>query len=99
MVQDVFLHTVYQGLSHKCKDIHSKLKLLLADSNVTDDTILRHVMKITSDENERLRRLGPSNRIKQSIANSAQVHIDPARVAGQRVLQEKHKITQLNNWP
>ncbi|KAL0163570.1 hypothetical protein M9458_039323, partial [Cirrhinus mrigala] len=44
-VQDVFLHTVYQGLSHRCKDIRSELKPLLADSNVTDDAILRHVMK------------------------------------------------------
>ncbi|KAL0192074.1 hypothetical protein M9458_010370, partial [Cirrhinus mrigala] len=41
-VQDVFLHTVYQGLSHRCKDIRSELKPLLADSN---DAILRHVMK------------------------------------------------------
>lgn len=72
-VQDVFLHTVYQGLSHRCKDIRSELKPLLADSDVTDDAILRHVMKITSDENERLRRLGPPTRAKPSMANSAQV--------------------------
>ncbi len=72
-VQDVFLHTVYQGLSHRCKDICSELKPLLADSNVTDDAILRHVMKVTSDENERLRRLGPPTRTKPSTASSAQV--------------------------
>ncbi|KAJ8010525.1 hypothetical protein DPEC_G00075990 [Dallia pectoralis] len=72
-VQDVFLHTVYQGLSHRCKDIRSELKPLLSDSDVTDDAILRHVMKITSDENERLRRLGPPTRAKTSMANSAQV--------------------------
>lgn len=77
-VQDVYLHTVYEGLSHKCKHIRSELKPLLSDSNVTDDTILRHDMKIASDENERLRRLGPVNRVKQSMANSAQVHTDPA---------------------
>ncbi len=63
-VQDVFLHTVYQGLSHRCKDIRSELKPLLTDSNVTDDAILRHVMKVTSDENERLRQLGPLTRTK-----------------------------------
>lgn len=72
-VQDVFLHTVYQGLSHRCKDIRSELRPLLADSDVTDDAILRHVMKITSDENERLRRLGPTSKVKQSMASSAQV--------------------------
>ncbi|KAJ8000024.1 hypothetical protein DPEC_G00200520 [Dallia pectoralis] len=72
-VQDLFLHTVYQGLSHRCKDIRSELKPLLSDSDVTDDAILRHVMKITSDENERLRRLGPPTRGKPSMANSAQV--------------------------
>lgn len=73
-VQDVFLHTVYQGLSHRCKDIRSELKPLLADSEVTDDAILRQVMKITSDENERLRRLGPPTRVKPSVANSVQVN-------------------------
>lgn len=69
----MFLHTVYQGLSHRCKDIRNELKPLLADSDVTDDAILRHVMKITSDENERLRRLGPPTRAKPSMASSAQV--------------------------
>lgn len=69
----MFLHTVYQGLSHQCKDIPSELGPLLANSDVTDDTILRHVMKITSDEKERLWRLGPPTRVKQSMASSAQV--------------------------
>ncbi len=32
-VQGVFLHTVYQGLSHRCKENFSKLKPLLVDSN------------------------------------------------------------------
>ncbi|KAL0153940.1 hypothetical protein M9458_050749, partial [Cirrhinus mrigala] len=83
-VQDVFLHTVYQGLSHRCKDIRSELKPLLADSNVTDDAILRHVMKVTSDENKRLRRLGPPTRMKQSTASSAQVHSEPGSDEGGR---------------
>ncbi len=83
-VQDVFLHTVYQGLSHRCKDNRSELKLLLADSNVTDDAILRHVMKVTSDENERLRRLDPPTRTKPSTASSAQVHSEPGSDEGGR---------------
>ncbi|KAK3575251.1 hypothetical protein QTP86_023456, partial [Hemibagrus guttatus] len=68
---------VYQGLSHPCKDIRSDLKPLLSDSNVTDDAIFKHVMKITSDENERLRQLGPLTRTKQSTASSTQVHSEP----------------------
>ncbi|XDV41640.1 hypothetical protein PO909_010461 [Leuciscus waleckii] len=75
---------VYHGLSHRCKDIRSELKPLLADSNVTDDAILRHVMKVTSDENERLRRLGPPTRTKQSTASSAQVHSEPGSDVGGR---------------
>ncbi|KAL1269483.1 hypothetical protein QQF64_031772 [Cirrhinus molitorella] len=77
-VQDVFLHTVYQGLGHKCKDIRSELKPLLADSNISDDEILKHVMKVTSEENERLRRLGAPSRSKSSMASCAQLSQEPA---------------------
>ncbi|KAG7515608.1 hypothetical protein JOB18_012272 [Solea senegalensis] len=47
-VQDVFLHTVYQGLGQKHNDIRRELKPLLSNSEVGDETILRHVMRITS---------------------------------------------------
>ncbi len=77
-VQDI----VYQGLSHRCKDIHRELKPLLADSNVTDDAIFRHIMKVTSDENERLRRLGLPTRTKP--ASNAQVHSEPSSDEGGR---------------
>lgn len=73
-MQDVFSHTVYQDLSHRCKDICSELRPLLADTDVTDDAIFRHVIKVTSGENKRLRRLGQSTRTKQSTASIAQVH-------------------------
>ncbi len=78
-VQDVFLHTVYQGLGHKCKDIRSELKHLLTDSNITDDEILKHVMKVKSEENERLRRLGPSSHSKPSMASCAQLSEEPTK--------------------
>ncbi|KAG7478534.1 hypothetical protein JOB18_001365 [Solea senegalensis] len=52
-VQDVFLHTVYQGLGQKHNDIRRELKPLLSNSEVGDETILRHVMRITSEESER----------------------------------------------
>ncbi len=83
-VQGVFLHTVYQGLSHRCKENVSKLKPLLVDSNLTDEAIFRHVMKVTSDEIERLQRLGPPTRTKQSTAISAQVHSEPGSDEGGR---------------
>ncbi len=66
-VQDVFLHTVYQGFGHKHTDVRRELKPLLANREITDDMILRHVMKITSEENERMKRLGPSRR--QTVTN------------------------------
>ncbi|KAI5613075.1 hypothetical protein C0J50_11435 [Silurus asotus] len=79
-IQDVFLHTVYQGLGHRYKDVRSELKPLLADHNITDEAIVRNVMKITNDENERARRLGQITRPKQSNASSAQLESEPDRV-------------------
>lgn len=71
-VQGVFLHTVYQGIGHKDSDIRRELKPLLADQAVTDETILKHVRKVTSEESERHRRLG-STRQKHVSAHAAQV--------------------------
>ncbi|XP_046692674.1 uncharacterized protein LOC124377300 [Silurus meridionalis] len=74
-VQDVFLHTVYQGFGHKHNDIRRELKPLLTTSGVTDEMILRHVMKITSEENERMKRLG-GRRQMVTNAHSAQLESD-----------------------
>lgn len=46
-VQDVFLHTIYQGFGHKHTNIRRELKPLLSNSGITDEIILRHVTKIT----------------------------------------------------
>lgn len=78
-VQDVFLHTIYQGLGHKYKDIRSELKPLLSNHTITDEAILRSVTRITSDENERVRRLGPLTRVKQSTASCAQLESESVR--------------------
>lgn len=80
-VQDVFLHTIYQGMGHKYNDLRRELKPLLADRTVTDETILRQVMKLTSDESERQRRLGSTSRQKHTHAHSAQVEADPPKVS------------------
>lgn len=71
-VQGVFLHTVYQGIGHKHSDIRRELKPLLSDNTVSDEAILRHVMRVTSDESERQRRLGPKN-MPQSIVHMLMV--------------------------
>ena len=75
-VQGVFLHTVYQGLSHKHNDIRRELKPLLSDNTATDEAILRQVTKITSDESERQRRLGVMSRAKQTVAHSVQLELN-----------------------
>lgn len=78
-IQDVFLYTVYQGLENRYKDVRSELKPLLADHSITDEAIVRNVMKITNDENERAQRLGPMTRPKQSTASCAQLESEPDR--------------------
>ncbi|XP_031179690.1 uncharacterized protein LOC116067407 [Sander lucioperca] len=51
--QNVFLHTIYQGLSEKHDDVRRELKPLLSDPAVTDEALLRQVTKTTSEESER----------------------------------------------
>lgn len=70
-VQDIFLHTVYQGLTHKYDDVRRDLKSLLTDPNVTDEAILKQMKRLISDEHERQRRLGPANRHKPASVHSA----------------------------
>lgn len=74
-VQDMFLHTIYQGLTHKHDDIRRELKPLLSDSNVSDEMILKQIMKITNAENERQRRLGTVVRQKAVNVHGAGVEV------------------------
>ncbi len=71
-VQSVFIHTVSQGIGLKDSDIRRELRPFLLDSSVSDETLLRQVIRITSDESERQRRLGQSTRHKVVHAHSAQ---------------------------
>lgn len=89
-VQDVFLHTIYQGLGHKYKDICSELKPLLSNHTITDEAILRSVTIITSDENERVRRLGPVTRVKQSTASCSQLESESVREFNEIPEQKKN---------
>lgn len=78
-VQDVFLHTVYQGLGHKHDDVRRELKPLLGDTRVSDEAILKQMKKIMSDESERQRRLGPATRQRLTNVHSAQSEVNAAQ--------------------
>lgn len=78
-VQDVFLHTVYQGLGHKHNDVRRELKPLLVDSRVSDETILKQMKKIMSDESERQRQLGSATHPKHTNVQSAQLEVSAAQ--------------------
>lgn len=73
-VQNVFMHTIYQGLSDKHDDIRRELKPLFSDPSVTDEALLRQVIKTTSEESERRRRLGCNPRTKVIYAQSGQIN-------------------------
>ncbi|XP_014898301.1 uncharacterized protein LOC106953786 [Poecilia latipinna] len=78
-VQDIFIHTVYQGLGHKHDDVRRELKPLLADPGVTDEAILRQMRKIMSDENERQKRLGSAPRQRPTNLHSVQAEANAAQ--------------------
>lgn len=84
-VQGVFLHTIYQGLGTKHNDIRRDLKPLLSEVAVSDEALLRHVIKITSEESERQRRLGQVSRNKMAHAHSAQLEGNAEKVGKEAV--------------
>ena len=49
LVQGVFLHTLYQGLSEKNNNIRHDLKPYLAIPQVSDETILEQITRLTSE--------------------------------------------------
>ncbi len=71
-IQNVFLRTIYQGMGAKYNQFRTELKPLLMNRLVTDETLLRQVTQIASDESERQRRLGQPPRPRVSNALSAQ---------------------------
>ena len=72
-IQEVFLHTIYQGLGSKHADVRQQLRPLLSNNQVTDEDIVSRVTKIISDENEHQRRLGYVSKPKSMHAHSVQV--------------------------
>lgn len=72
-IQEVFLHTVCQGLGPKHSELRREFKQLVAAGDVTDDMLLRRLVRVTSEEEERQRRLQSLPRPKVTHARSAQM--------------------------
>lgn len=73
LVQGTFLHTLYQGLNEKSSHVRQDLKPLLTDLQVSDDFLLDQITKSTSEETERLKRLG-------TVAKNRPVTVSPAQL-------------------
>ena len=78
-VQTVFLRTIHQGLSPKYSEMRTELRPLLADPSVSDEMLLKQVIKVMTEENERQRRLGHTTRQKGTAVRSAQVDVTQDR--------------------
>lgn len=73
LVQGTFLHTLYQGVNEKNNHVRYDLKPFLTDLQVSDDFLLDQITKSTSEETERLRRLG-------TVAKTRPVTVSPAQL-------------------
>ena len=72
LVQGVFLHTLYQGLSEKNNNIRHDLKPYLAIPQVSDETILEQITRLTSEEAERAKRFLSSTKGRPVTVSAAQ---------------------------
>lgn len=73
LIQGTFLHTLYQGLNEKNNHVRQDLKPLLTDMQISDDFLLDQITKSTSEEAERLRRLGTGAKTRPVTVNTTQV--------------------------
>lgn len=72
LVQGTFLHTLYQGLNDKNNHVRCDLKPFLSDLQVNDDLLLEQISKSTSEENDRLKRLGAVSKTRPVSVNAVQ---------------------------
>ena len=75
-IQQVFLHSIYQGLGSKHTDIRQQLRPLIINNQISDEEIVSRVMKIINSENEHQRRFGNVSRQRATHTNSVQVDGD-----------------------
>lgn len=73
LVQGTFLHTLYQGFNEKNNYVRQDLKPFLNDLQVSDDFLLEQITKSTSEEAERLRRLGTASKTRPVTVSAAQL--------------------------
>ena len=72
LVQGTFLHTLYQGLNEKNNHVRCDLKPFLTDLQVSDDLLLEQITKSTSEEADRLKRLGAVTKHRPVTVSAAQ---------------------------
>lgn len=73
LVQGTFLHSLYQGLNDRNSYVRQDIKPFLADTQVSDDSLLEQLTKSTMEEEARLKRLGAvakSRSVTVSVAHS-----------------------------
>lgn len=89
-IQCIFLNTICQGIGEKYDSVRRDLKTLLGDETVSDEALLRQVIKTTAEESERKRRLGRSSTIKVSHAHAADSEL-------KEKTKDNVKVNQINN--
>lgn len=95
-IQEVFLHSIYQGLGTKHADLRQRLRPLILNSKLTDEEILGHVMKMINDENEHQRRISqPSRQPKTTNAHAAKVETGDSPTKGEK---PKSASANSSNW-
>ncbi|KAK7898434.1 hypothetical protein WMY93_019287 [Mugilogobius chulae] len=92
LVQGVFLHSLYQGISEKYAHVRRDLKALVSNSSVTDDYILEVMTKSVQEEVERQSRIGQTHRTKVVTVNAT--HQDEREQAVQPTSEVKATVLQ-----
>ncbi|RXN12736.1 Retrovirus-related Pol poly from transposon [Labeo rohita] len=79
------------GLGPKHGELRRDFKQLVAAGDVTDDTLLRQLVKVTSEEEERQRRIQSLPRTKVTHAQSAQIEGGPEIKAAAAMTEQTDK--------
>lgn len=81
LVQGVFLHSLYQGISEKYTYVRRDLKVLMSDNKVTDDYILEVITKSVHEEVERQTRISQTTHKTRVVTVNATNQGDREQVA------------------
>lgn len=92
LVQGVFLHSLYQGISEKYAYVRRDLKALVCNSSVTDDLILEAMTKSVHEEVERQTRIGPAPKTKVVSVNAT--HQGEREQTNQPAAEVKNTVLQ-----